>query len=256
MKWISSILNFFSPSPERIGSQGESLTAAMLKLANFFGNKGLCLQNVYVPKGNGELTEIDLLYITRKGILVIESKNYSGYIFGNERNAKWTMTLYAGKDWLGFKHVEKHQFYNPIWQNKTHMNALRDFLGRDVPLFSVIVFSDRCELKNISISSAEVYICNRGVLPRIVRGIWDSNPDVLTEDEISKIYAALLPLENRSQEMKQRHAAQVQAKINNNSVCPWCGGKLVCRTAKRGSNPNHRFLGCEKYPKCRFTKNL
>lgn len=256
MGLISSILNFFSPSPETIGSQGESLTAATLGWVNLFGKKGLLLQNVYVPKSNGELTEIDLLYITQKGIFVIESKNYSGYIFGSERNAKWTMTLYAGKDLLGIKHVEKHQFYNPVWQNRTHMNAIRHFLGKDVPLFSVIVFSERCELMDISVSSPDVYVCNRGALPGVVRKIWNSHPDVLREEETSKIYTELLPLVNRSKETKEHHVAQIQAKANNTSICPWCGGKLVRRTARRGNNPGREFLGCEKYPKCRFTKNL
>lgn len=31
--------------------------------------------------------------------------------------------------------------------------------------------------------------------------------------------------------------------------CPFCGSYLVVRISKE----NHRFIGCTKYPKCKFT---
>jgi len=34
-------------------------------------------------------------------------------------------------------------------------------------------------------------------------------------------------------------------------VCPKCGGKLVLRKGKYG-----KFLGCSKYPKCKYTQNI
>ena len=87
-------------------------------LSSLFGYKGKILKNIYIPKDDGTTTEVDLLFITQKGIFVIESKNYIGYIFGSEKQYKWTVTLYAGKDFIGRKRVEKHQFLNPIIQNK------------------------------------------------------------------------------------------------------------------------------------------
>ena len=38
--------------------------------------------------------------------------------------------------------------------------------------------------------------------------------------------------------------------------CPRCGGRLVVRTARRGEFAGRRFLGCETYPGCRYTRNL
>jgi hypothetical protein len=40
------------------------------------------------------------------------------------------------------------------------------------------------------------------------------------------------------------------------SICPKCGYDLIVRTAKNGPTAGSKFLGCEKYPKCRFTTNL
>ena len=66
------------------GRYGEKMTEWELNLVRLFGRKGYVLRNIYVPKNNGETSEIDVVFITQKGIFVIESKNYSGWIFGDE----------------------------------------------------------------------------------------------------------------------------------------------------------------------------
>lgn len=73
------------------GRYGEKLTARELKLAGIFGKKGKILRNIYLPKENGETAEIDVIYITKKGIFIFESKNYSGWIFGDEKSRYWTL---------------------------------------------------------------------------------------------------------------------------------------------------------------------
>lgn len=35
-------------------------------------------------------------------------------------------------------------------------------------------------------------------------------------------------------------------------ICPKCGGKLVLRTAQKGTNQGRQFWGCSNYPKCTF----
>ena len=86
-----------------IGRYGESLTEVELKKSAIFGMEGKILRNLYVPKDNGETTEIDVLFICSKGILVIESKNYSGWIFGNEDDeileSNPRMTLFYSTFW-------------------------------------------------------------------------------------------------------------------------------------------------------------
>lgn len=94
------------------GRRGEKLTERELNLVKFFGCDGKVLRNAYVPKSNGETSEIDVLFITQKGIFVIESKNYSGWIFGNESDRYWTVSLPGGN---------KSHFHNPIRQNRSHI---------------------------------------------------------------------------------------------------------------------------------------
>lgn len=46
------------------------------------------MTNLYLPKEDGSTTEIDLIMLSETGILVFESKNYSGWIFGDEKRIK------------------------------------------------------------------------------------------------------------------------------------------------------------------------
>lgn len=56
-----------------------------------------------------EYVQIDCVAINQQGIFVFESKDYSGYIYGDGLHKSWTQVLNYGKT--------KHQFYNPIRQN-------------------------------------------------------------------------------------------------------------------------------------------
>lgn len=46
------------------------------------------------------------------------------------------------------------------------------------------------------------------------------------------------------------------AEIVTQHRCYLCGGSMVRRTAKKGPNAGSQFLGCERFPKCRATREL
>ena len=257
MGFFSALLKELFITPESIGKQGENLTASKLGWVNLWGYHGMMLQNVYIPKRNGETTEIDLLYITEKGIFVIESKNYSGYIFGSETNRSWTSTYYAGKTWLGQRKVEKHHFYNPVWQNETHIKYLRKFLTNTyIPMYSLIVFSNHCEFKDITITSPNVYVCYRSGMNRCIKDIWRNCHENIPQETIEKIYNKLSPLTEKDEAAKQIHINNIESKLNSIETCPWCGSKLVLRTARNGKYSGTQFYGCSNYPKCKYIKNI
>ena len=81
------------------------------------------LPNCYLPKGNGETAEVDLIFLHESGIYVFESKNYSGWIFGSENQKYWTQSF---SDRRGG--TKKYKFYNPLWQNDTHIRALQKII--------------------------------------------------------------------------------------------------------------------------------
>ena len=50
--------------------------------------------NVIYLKNKGSSKQIDHLIVSIYGAFVIETKNYKGWIFGNESSKYWTQTLY------------------------------------------------------------------------------------------------------------------------------------------------------------------
>ena len=252
---ILIIVAIYLKSPAVKGHGSEQAVARKLDLDSVVKQSGKTLTNIYIPKSSGDTAEIDVLYITRKGLLVLENKNYAGYIFGSESNKHWTVTLYAGKSWHGNK-VEKHQFYNPVWQNRTHIKYLKEYLNTDIKTFSLITFSNRGDLKSINVSSSNVFVCSHSALSGVLRQIWNENPDILTDVQIESIYNKLSPLTNSTKEDRQKHIANIDSRFNSTDICPVCGSRLVLRTAKKGSNAGNQFYGCSNYPKCHYTKNL
>ncbi len=190
------------------GRYGEQLTARELKLVNLLGRHGKILRNVYIPKENGETTEIDVMYISQKGIFVLESKNYSGWIFGSEEGQYWTMML---------PNKQKEKFYNPIKQNKSHMKWLGNYINNEVPLFSIIVFSERCELKKVTFNSDNVRVIKRDRTYATIRDIWEASPDVLSDDAIDKLYVELKELTHVSRAKKKEHIENIKNKYGDGS---------------------------------------
>ncbi len=248
-----SIIRAINNTPEDIGKRGEKDIEKDLNRIIFWGYEGFSLRNVYVPRDDGSTSEIDLLYITRKGFFVIESKNYSGYIFGDDRRQEWTSTLYARKRWYGGNKVNKYKFYNPVWQNNTHITALKRYLG-DIAAISIIVFGGNCELKDVNVSRDNVYICYEKKLKKLIKRIWENTPTYYSKDEIRSYYNRLLPLTDVSNEKKIFHIQKIQEK-QQGDICPRCGGTLVLRQAKKGIYAGNSFYGCSNYPKCKFIKN-
>lgn len=277
------------------GKYGEKLTARELNLVKLLGRKGKILRNVYLPKDNGETSELDVIFITQKGIFIFESKNYSGWIFGDEKSKNWTMML---------PNKQKSQFYNPILQNKTHLKWMKAYVGSEIPLFSIVVFSERCELKKINIESKDIHVVKRDRTYATVRDIWDANPDVISENQINNLYARLETLTHVDKATKVAHVENIEKKykkpemVNKSATtdyktdyyieeiidtdnydyeiddddyeyqvddirthsgtkkCPKCGGELVLRTAKKGTNAGSEFYGCSGFPKCRYIETL
>lgn len=249
------------------GKYGEKLTERELKLVQLFGRKGKVLRNVYLPKDNGETSELDVIFITQKGIFVFESKNYSGWIFGDEKSKNWTSML---------PNRQKNQFYNPIMQNRTHLRWMKQFVGDDIPLFSIIVFSERCELKKVTVYSEDIKVIKRDRTYAAVRDIWDKSPDAVSGDKIDELYTKLKELTNVDAAIKAAHVENIQKKYKKNDdvakveakntevqadegvdlICPKCGNKLVLRLAKKGDNAGNKFYGCSSFPKCRYIQNI
>lgn len=276
-----------SSSPESsqpvldIGAAGELYAKdALQPLA---GHKQF-VSNCYVPKYDPKsdettFTEIDLILLHESGIYVIESKNFSGRIFGSEGDRNWTQSL------PGRGKKRTYSFYNPIRQNKGHLKWLKKHLdlGSGVPCYSVVVFSDRCELRKIPPANREYFIVQRKDLLQTVQKNAKTAGRRLTREEIDTLYQRLYRLTQRTDEEKARHAETVRRKkaeaetvrqkkstppakavppVSKESpkqeerICPRCGGKLVVRPVQKGERAGKLLWGCSNFPKCHYIENI
>ena len=218
------------------GHYGEYLADYALDHGKIPG-RGRSFTNLYVPY-RGRTSEVDVLYLHETGIYVLESKNYSGWIFGSADQRQWTQCLQVGK---------KERFYSPILQNRSHIKALAGHLALPLESFhSLVVFSERCELKDVPDDTDEFTILRRHHLVREVNRLAAKRPRVFDDAAFDAIAAKLEQLA-KTEEKAAEHIETVKG-IQDGTVCPYCGGQLVKRNGKYGE-----FTGCSNYPKCRFT---
>ena len=183
------------------GNYGEFLTFCI------FEKMGVnnILTNIYLPQKDGTTTEIDLLVVDTTGIYVFESKNYSGWIFGDEKNTMWSQSLKGGK---------KNRFFNPIWQNKGHISALDDYLDKEYTgtFFSYIIFSERCELKKISCVTSTVSVIKRNRLAQEFKNLLCDRPNRLSTEQVQKIYSKLKLRTLVDEDTKRIHIKEIKVK--------------------------------------------
>ncbi|GGM32456.1 nuclease-related domain-containing protein [Pseudomonas asuensis] len=95
------------------------------------------LNNLTLPDGAGT-TQIVHVLVSRYGMFVIETKNYSGWVFGRPHNSNGRSKFIATK--AGFK----IRFQNPLHQNYKHLKTLETTLGlRSEQLHGIVVMVDR-----------------------------------------------------------------------------------------------------------------
>ncbi len=188
------------------GAHGEYLIYESLK--SFELENAKFLFNLYIPTYNGKTTEIDAIMISQSGIFVFESKNYSGWIFGDENQKKWTQTLCARYG------AQKEHFFNPIMQNQYHIDYLKKLINKNVKIHSIIVFSDRCEFKNIKRKqNSKTYLIHRCNLYNTINNISIETNICLTAKGIKDIYNLLYKFSQVDGQAKIKHIANINKRF-------------------------------------------
>lgn len=190
------------------GKSGEYSIYKKLKFLEKDRNK--ILFNLYIPRENNKFTEIDIVLLTAKGLFVIESKNFKGWIFGNENQRMWTQTLPSGYN------CHKEQFYNPIKQNSTHIKYLRKIITDSIPIESIIVFSDSCTFKNVNVNSS-TNVIHEHQLIYLIKTLLNDLPTILSKNQVDIYYNKLLPYTKVDKKTKNKHIQSIKSLKNKNS---------------------------------------
>ncbi len=203
------------------GDYGEYSVYSKLKAYEQFGGKFLF--NLYLPKEDDSTSEIDLLFLTPKGLFVIESKNYEGFISGGEEDFYWTQKLGTQVN---------IKFYNPVMQNANHVATLKKYVPDNLPIYSIVVFSDKCRLSCGRITQNDTYVINKAYLPMLVKELLDNSEMIISFREVNGLQEALFPYSQVSDEVKQNHIENINRMLkehdeaiaeddsNNNEVKP------------------------------------
>ena len=198
------------------------------------------MNDLLIHHANGHTSQIDHVVVSEYGIFVVETKNYTGWIYGGADSEYWTQNIYG----------KKYQLYNPIQQNQGHVKALRRVL-KDLPsdiFVPIVAFSKRATLRNR-------YLTNVVYWNQINEVIRSYSQTRISAEQARQAYNTLLSANVVSEDAREQHVMNVHVKKIQHDVsvaqgrCPRCGGKLVLRDGKYGD-----FYGCSNYPRCRYTK--
>ncbi len=221
-------------SSKKKGKVGEKIVNSELN-PWFFGKVEHRQLNDYtIVDENGMSHQIDHIEIRENGIFCIETKNYTGLIFGSDTQQNWTQVIYGNK----------YQIPNPVKQNRSHIYHLNKILGGKYKITSVVVMVEN-NANNIQSQS----VVNLDGLKHYLKMYNDGSH--YTPDEMDKIFRTLM--ESKSNVTSRQHIKNIQkAKVElANNICPRCKKKLVLRKGNYGD-----FYGCSGYPDCKFTKKI
>lgn len=227
---------------KRAGKYGEA--NINLRLKGLPESEYIVLEDIMVPNASGTgTTQIDHVVVSPYGIFIIETKNYQGWIYGSEHAEKWTQNIYGNK----------HELFNPLLQNATHIRALRKVLSdhKYLPFISIVTFPTKADIK---VQAVEGHIVYWNQLTHTIKSYHERRID---DSEVQSIAREIRDVNIIDKETRSHHNVSVKGAAHHrqqtisNGRCPRCGGTLIER---RG--PHGRFYGCFNYPHCKFTSNI
>lgn len=139
----SAVIAIWLSNPINKGAYGEYYVSRKLK---GLSDEYMVINDLLLPASQGT-TQIDHVVVSPYGIFVIETKNYKGWIYGNEKSEKWTQSLISGRRY-GFITKDRYPFSNPIRQNMAHVNAVKALISSvgDFKIVPIVTFSDDATL--------------------------------------------------------------------------------------------------------------
>ena len=219
------------------GKYGEQIVSSIL---NSLPAEYSLWNDIYLQQ-NGYSVQIDHIVISVYGIFVIETKNISGWIYGNDYSMQWEKNMYG----------HRYSFYNPLKQNHSHVKALAHLFNMSENQFvPIVVFLQRAKLK-CKTKGTVIYV------NKLKDEIFRYRTEVLSSSEVLRLSEVLNHAIGDDKNRNDYHLKNVHRSMEfrndkvSNRICPECNGTLVVRSGKYG-----QFMGCSNYPRCRFTMPL
>jgi len=185
-----------------IGAVGEVKVDFLLK--KFTDKHKFTVRDLLLVR-DSKSTQIDNILFTHKKIYCIETKNYAGWIYGNEAAKSWTQTF------NNFGKLTKNSFYNPLAQNFGHIKYLSKFLDLPFNVFeNIVVFSNECELKNIATNKPYNHVVNRSDLVNLIESIEKASNDSFDWEDLDRLREATSKVNKSGFIENANHVARVK----------------------------------------------
>ena len=219
-------------SPAIKGRIGERKVNRQLKKLKKRGY--VILNDVLLRRKDGNTTQIDHIAIGPTGVFVIETKNRRGRVEGDENMRYW--------------HIDGHPFYNPVYQNKGHIDALNEVIDDPtIPFSSMVVFSNKADIDDVK--KYGVYIAKE-----FLSEFYCQVGRVLSDKRISEIADIINKANDPTRKTRREHIRAVNSKARHERrcqlirICPQCGGHMdIFR------RDGHRYYSC---PDCGYNSLL
>jgi len=221
---------------------------------------------------NGLSAQFDHILITPSSIIVLESKSftYKGILTINNDTS---LTINYGK--------YTKTYPSPVEQNKRHLQVLKQFINENIELPNRIKLLGGPDYEQKVLIHPNTNITNTNLPEYFVRSDTFASERIKEIDNLSassillkatkmitsdiattiarKLLTAHKPIE--FDYTKKYKIAKEKETITTEQICPRCKeGKLLKRVRKNGNNTSkyksNEFLGCSKFPKCRYTQEL
>jgi hypothetical protein len=169
--------------------------------------------DLYLRNRYGNYSQIDLVLATKVGIIVFEVKKYSGWIFGNGNQNKWTQVLAYGE--------QKYYFYNPILQNKKHVENIKTKLTdfQNIPFFSVVVFFGDCEFRDVSFIPNNTFLTKSPRVIDVVKKIIKENEPANYKSKRDVVNVLSSAVENgNSQKVSEKHIKNIEDMLGEDRI--------------------------------------
>ena len=168
-----------------IGKRGEKdVQKALKKIARKNGYR--VIHNIYLPLYE-KTTQIDHIVIGAFGVVAIETKALNGDIYGTETEKNWTQII----------GTQKNKHYNPLLQNKVHVDCIQHILRTE-------------NIYRVNVDSLVVF-AGKKVQLNIPKGI-----PVITLDLLKKYFKKPRYLQDHQVDVQKVYNTLIQAQVTDN----------------------------------------
>jgi hypothetical protein len=113
--------------------------------------------------------------------------------------------------------ITKHQFYNPIKQNKTHINKIKNLtdIHDDIPVVNIVVFGKNSSIRDVK-HSEHVFVLHQTELRKVIKTLDDTFTSYMSNERQIEIFDTLNYVNIVDKKRRKQHVKDLKVKHGKN----------------------------------------